>query len=41
MNRLKCTFGMSASKFLGFLIHEHGTEIDPTKIESINKMQPP
>jgi hypothetical protein len=41
MNRLKCTFGMSASKFLGFLIDEHGTEIDPTKIESINKMQPP
>jgi hypothetical protein len=41
MNRLKCTFGMSAGKLLGFLIHEHGTEIDPTKIESINKMQPP
>jgi hypothetical protein len=41
MNPLKCVFGVSASKFLGFIIHEHGTEIDPTKIESINKMQPP
>jgi hypothetical protein len=23
-----------------FFIHEHGIEIDPTKIESINKVQP-
>jgi hypothetical protein len=28
-------------KLLGFIIHEHGIEIDPIKIESINKMQPP
>jgi hypothetical protein len=37
----KCVFGVSAGKFLGFIIHEHGIEIDPTKIESINKVQPP
>jgi hypothetical protein len=24
MNPLKCVFNMSASKFLGFIIHEHG-----------------
>ena len=41
MNPLKCAFGMSAGKFLGFIIHEHGIEIDPIKIESINKLQPP
>jgi hypothetical protein len=41
INPLKCAFGVSASKFLGFIIHEHGIEIDPTKIESINKVQPP
>jgi hypothetical protein len=41
MNPLKCAFGVSAGKFLGFIIHEHGIEIDPTKIESINKVQPP
>jgi hypothetical protein len=41
MNPLKCVFGVSASKFLRFIIHEHGIEIDPTKIESINKVQPP
>jgi hypothetical protein len=28
-------------KFLGFIIHKHGIEIDPTKIESINKVQLP
>jgi hypothetical protein len=41
MNPLKCAFGVSASKFLGFIIHEHGIEIDPKKIESIQKVQPP
>jgi hypothetical protein len=24
-------FGVSAGKFLGFIIHEHGIEIDPKK----------
>jgi hypothetical protein len=41
MNPLKCVFGVSAGKFLGLIIHEHGIEIDPAKIESINKVQPP
>jgi hypothetical protein len=40
MNPLKCAFGGSTGKFLGFIIHKHGIEIDPTKIESINKVQP-
>jgi hypothetical protein len=39
MNPLKCTFGVLAGKFLGFIIDEHGIEIDPTKIESVNKVQ--
>jgi hypothetical protein len=38
MNPLKCVFGVSAGKFLEFIIHEYGTEIDPTKIEPINKV---
>jgi hypothetical protein len=41
MNLLKCAFGVSAGKFLGFIIHEHSIEIDPKKIESINKVQSP
>jgi hypothetical protein len=40
MNPLKSTFGVSTGKFLGFIIHEHRTKIDPIKIESINKVQP-
>jgi hypothetical protein len=40
MNPLKYAFGVSAGKFLGFIIHEHGIEIEPTKIESINKVHP-
>jgi hypothetical protein len=31
----------SAGKFLGFSIHENGIVIDPKKIESIQKVQPP
>jgi hypothetical protein len=31
MNPLKCAFGVSAIKFLGFIIHQHGIEIDPEK----------
>jgi hypothetical protein len=41
MNSLKCAFGMSTGKFLGFIIHENGIDIDPKKIESIQKVQPP
>jgi hypothetical protein len=26
MNPLKCVFGVSAGKFLGFIIHEHGSQ---------------
>jgi hypothetical protein len=32
MSPLKCAFGVSASKSLGFIIHENGIEIDPKKI---------
>ncbi len=41
MNPLKCAFGVSAGRFLGFIIHEHGIEIDPAKIEAIQKVQAP
>jgi hypothetical protein len=41
MNPLKCVFGVSAIKFLGFIIHENGIKIDPKKIEAIQKIQAP
>jgi hypothetical protein len=31
MNPLKPAFGVSANKFLGFIIHEKGIKIDPKK----------
>jgi hypothetical protein len=39
MNPLKCAFGVSAGKFLGFIIHEHGIEIYPKAIESMKKVK--
>jgi hypothetical protein len=41
MNPRKCAFAMSAGKFLGFIIHEHGIEIDPDRIKSIWNVRPP
>jgi hypothetical protein len=41
MNLLKCVFDVSSGKFLWFIIHEHGIEIDPNKIESLQKVSPP
>jgi hypothetical protein len=38
MNQRKCAFGVSADKFLGFIIHEHGIEIDPDRIKSIQNV---
>jgi hypothetical protein len=38
MNPLKCGFGVSAGNFLGFVIHQHGIEIDLAKVEPIQKV---
>ena len=37
MNPLKCTFGVSSVKFLGFLVHNRGIDVDP----AIATMRPP
>jgi hypothetical protein len=39
MNPLKCVFGVSAGKLLGFIIHDHGIEIDPKRIQKIKGVQ--
>jgi hypothetical protein len=41
MNPLKCAFGVSAGKFLVFIVHEKGIEIDPKKIEAIQSVKAP
>jgi hypothetical protein len=38
MNPWKCAFGVTSGRFLGFIVHEHGIQIDPKKIESIRKI---
>ena len=39
INLLKCAFGVSAGKLLGFIIHEKGIEIDPKRIEAMRKVE--
>jgi hypothetical protein len=41
MNPLKCAFGVTSGRFLGFVVHEHGIQIDPKKIKSIGKIGEP
>ena len=41
MNPLKCAFGVSAGRFLGFIIHEKGIEIDPKRIEAMKQVETP
>ena len=41
MNPLKCTFGVSAENFLGFLVHRRGIEIDKNKAKAIVDVKPP
>jgi hypothetical protein len=41
MNPLKCAFGVTSGRFLGFVVHEHSIQIDPKKIESIGKIGEP
>jgi hypothetical protein len=38
MNPLKCAFGVSVGKFFGFIVHERGIQVDPKKVESIEKL---
>ena len=41
MNPLKCTFGVTSKKFLGFIVRRRGIEIEQSKIEVILKMPEP
>jgi hypothetical protein len=40
-NPLKCALGVTSGRFLGFVVHGHGIQIDPKKIESIGKIGEP
>ncbi|KAL2236302.1 UNVERIFIED_CONTAM: Retrovirus-related Pol polyprotein from transposon 17.6 [Sesamum indicum] len=41
LNPMKCTFGVTGGKFLGYLVSERGIEVNPEKIEAILKLKSP
>ncbi|KAM1333412.1 hypothetical protein PS2_009336 [Malus domestica] len=41
MNPLKCAFGVSSGKFLGFIVKHRGIEVDQSKIKAIQSMPEP
>ena len=41
MNPLKCAFGVLVGKFLGFLVHQRGIDVDPARASAIATMKPP
>ena len=41
MNPLKCGFGVSTGKFLGFLVKKNGIEVDKNKAQAIFDTRPP
>ena len=41
MNPSKCAFGVFVGKFLGFLVHSRGIDVDSAKAVAIETMKPP
>ena len=41
LNPNKCAFGVTAGKFLGFMVFERGIEVNPEKIRAIVELEPP
>ena len=41
LNPNKCAFGMTARKFLGFMVSQRGIEVNPNKIQAIMELTPP
>ena len=41
LNPSKCAFGVSAGKFLGFIVNSRGIEANPDKIKDVLDMLPP
>ena len=41
MNPLKCAFGVSVRRFLGFLVHSRRIDIDSAKVTAITTIKPP
>ena len=40
LNPSKCVFGVTAEKFLGFMVSQRGIEVNPEKVLAILKLEP-
>ena len=40
-NLSKCVFGVTAGKFLGFMVSHRGIEVNPEKVQTIMELEPP
>ena len=41
LNPNKCAFGVTAGKFLGFMVSQRGIEVNPEKIRATMELEPP
>ena len=41
LNPRKCVFGVTAGKFLGFMVSHRGIEVNPEKVQAIMELEPP
>ena len=41
LNPNKCTFRVTAGKFLGFMVSQRGIEVNPEKVRGIMELEPP
>ena len=41
LNPSKCMFGVTAGKFLGFMVSQKGIEVNPEKVRAIMELEPP
>ena len=41
LNPNKCTFGVTAGKFLGFMVSQRGIKVNPEKVRAIMELEPP
>jgi hypothetical protein len=41
LNPKKCVFDVSTGKLLGYMVLSRGIDANPTKVEAIEKLQPP
>ena len=41
LNPIKCAFGFTSGKFLGFMVSRHGIEANPAKIQALLDMESP